>query len=643
MPSPSSDPSYYKSSIFWLFLAPGLGGFLFGYDIGGTSYAILQLASLDTASVLSLSDAPLKTGWFVSAPSVGALLGTAFLVYVDQNWKKSSNSDHSNTNSNRNKHKPSKHWLSPIGRKTELLCAGVLYAVGGCLQYVSSLAFLPSVSEFAVVVLGRWIYGAGIGFAMHGGPTYLAETTPPSVRGMVVGAKEIAIVSGILCGYVVGNNLCGADSDSKDNNNNNSNDNNGWAKVYGLAVVGAISMIAFSKTIPESARYLVCGNHHSVVYDAWSSKNNSGGEIETDSETIEAETKQQISSEVLESLRFVWHPKRAQEEHSKLMEVYSKHNHHHHQQQHPQDTIDRESQSPQQTSSQQSQSLASLLSDPSLRPALKAGLGLVILQQITGQPSVLSYATPILARVPGLGASASVLLAVFKVLATSVSVVLVERNGRKTLLQAGCSLMLVALAVLVVAFREPSASGGASSDAATETATESLDTASVFALLGMFAYIAGYQIGFGPITWLMISEVFPQHVRGTTVALAVQANFALNALVQMLVPILQTTLGMSWTFFVFGCLTLYSLWFIRHSVPETRGLTLEEIEEKLASLVEVVANNNANSASAVTATSSNNSQIKPEPETTARRRKGQAAQQQSIEDAEDDEQIRLLP
>lgn len=238
--------------------------------------------------------------------------------------------------------------------------------------------------------------------------------------------------------------------------------------------------------------------------------------------------------------------------------------------------------------------MASLFSNPSFRPALQAGLGLVFLQQITGQPSVLSYATPILARVPGLSSSSSVLLALFKVLATSVSVVLVEKNGRKILLTIGCSLMLVALLVLTFAFQDDNDDN--ENDNETETGT--IDTRSLFVIGGMFTYIAGYQIGFGPISWLMISEVFPQSIRGTAVALAVQTNFALNAVVQFLVPILQSELGLSSTFLLFGCLTAYSLYFIQQNVPETKGLTLEEIEEKLSLLA--ARNNNKGEAKAKT-------------------------------------------
>ena len=291
----------------------------------------------------------------------------------------------------------------------------------------------------------------------------------------------------------------------------------------------------------------------------------------------------------------------------------------------------------------------SLFSDAAVRPALRAGLGLVVLQQVTGQPSVLSYATPILARVPGLDASASILLAVFKVVATSVSVVLVEHHGRKTLLVAGCSLMLVALMVLAVAFQEEASmeeDGFDTNDSDGNVTRDSgdsappLDAKSLLALIGMFAYIAGYQIGFGPITWLMISEVFPQSVRGTAVALAVQANFALNALVQLLVPFLQETLGMSATFVVFGCLTAYSLWFVKDSVPETKGLTLEEIEDKLAALAaKVTANDTIKTKVNANANANANAKMSPDLFRGKRRRSCWSNDNANI----DGERIRLLP
>jgi len=543
--------NYYRSSIVWLFLVPALGGFLFGYDIGATSFVIVQLASFSingSQSSVSLMDSPLKKGWIVSSPSAGALLGTAILMYVDG----------SGTTSR----------LKPIGRKTELRYAGILYFIGGLLEYISgnynynSIEMSSLLSPFVVLSVGRWIYGIGIGFAMHGGPTYLAETTPSSIRGMMVGGKEIAIVCGILAGYFVGYQFTTTTDTDRETNEN------GWTYVYGATLCGSLLMIGLSYIIPESARWIASQPISATTRTT--TRSSVGGNTEVVPFTpnnMNEEEEKQIMEEVHESLKFLWKPLQARKEHDTLMEIRRTN---------IQEQADDQNHS-------NSSSLVSLLLNRKYRPALIAGLGLVILQQITGQPSVLSYATPILAEVPGLGNNSSVILALFKVVATTISVLFVETRGRKTLLFIGCTFMTIALLVLTVAFQTTTANSGdgdgdGDNEDGTTTQPQSLDTRSYLVILGMFAYIAGYQIGFGPITWLMISEVFPQSIRTQAVAVSVQLNFALNALVQFVVPILQTHIGLPSLFGIFGLLSLYSIYFIHHYILETKGLSLEEIE-----------------------------------------------------------------
>jgi len=548
--------NYYRSSIVWLFLVPALGGFLFGYDIGATSFVIVQLASFSingSQSSVSLMDSPLKKGWIVSSPSAGALLGTAILMYVDG----------SGTTSR----------LKPIGRKTELRYAGILYFIGGLLEYISgnynynSTEMSSLLSPFVVLSVGRWIYGIGIGFAMHGGPTYLAETTPSSIRGMMVGGKEIAIVCGILAGYFVGYQFTTTTDTDHDTNEN------GWTYVYGATLCGSLLMIGLSYIIPESARWIASQPISATTRTT--TRSSVGGNTEVVPFTpnnINEEEEKQIMEEVHESLKFLWKPLQARKEHDTLMEIRRTN---------IQEQADDQNHS-------NSSSLVSLLLNLKYRPALIAGLGLVILQQITGQPSVLSYATPILAEVPGLGNNSSVILALFKVVATTISVLFVETRGRKTLLFIGCTFMTIALLVLTVAFQTTTANSGdgdGDNGDGTTTQPQSLDTRSYLVILGMFAYIAGYQIGFGPITWLMISEVFPQSIRTQAVAVSVQLNFALNALVQFVVPILQTQIGLPSLFGIFGLLSLYSIYFIHHYILETKGLSLEEIEYQFSTRV----------------------------------------------------------
>ena len=149
---------------------------------------------------------------------------------------------------------------------------------------------------------------------------------------------------------------------------------------------------------------------------------------------------------------------------------------------------------------------------------------------------------------------------------SAITVALVDRLGRKLLLCAGCLIMSSALAVLSFSFWGWD-----------EMVTVS-DDPDIVILCAMFLYIAGYQVGFGPITWCIVSEIFPLEVRGTAIALGVEMNFALNFAVQFLFPTFQTTLGWGRTFAFFGAEMVVACFYITARVPETTGLTLEEIQ-----------------------------------------------------------------
>ena len=98
-------------------------------------------------------------------------------------------------------------------------------------------------------------------------------------------------------------------------------------------------------------------------------------------------------------------------------------------------------------------------------------------------------------------------------------------------------------------------------------------------LASLFVYIGGYQVGFGPISWLLISEIFPLEVRGKAVSIAVVTNFFWNTVVTFLFPVELEYIGSSPTFYVYAGVLIAGIYFIYRKVPETRGMSLEEIEE----------------------------------------------------------------
>lgn len=94
-------------------------------------------------------------------------------------------------------------------------------------------------------------------------------------------------------------------------------------------------------------------------------------------------------------------------------------------------------------------------------------------------------------------------------------------------------------------------------------------------------YVSGYQVGFGPIAWLLISEIFPLQVRGAAMSIAVFINFSSNILVTFTLDPMLVALTPPGVFFLYAAMTLVSLVFVFCLVPETKGKTLEQIEQEL--------------------------------------------------------------
>ncbi|KAJ1640675.1 general substrate transporter [Pavlovales sp. CCMP2436] len=158
---------------------------------------------------------------------------------------------------------------------------------------------------------------------------------------------------------------------------------------------------------------------------------------------------------------------------------------------------------------------------------------------------------------------------------TIVSANLVESPdwGRRPLLLTGTTAMAVSLFGLSALYATAGpalAAGGAGAIGA---------QAGVIALLFMF--VGGYQIGFGPITWLVLSEIFPAAVRSPAMSIGTLLNFGSNYAVGTLFELERVQVGEPVLFAFFGGVSLLALLFIYTKVPETRGLSLEQIEEKL--------------------------------------------------------------
>lgn len=195
-------------------------------------------------------------------------------------------------------------------------------------------------------------------------------------------------------------------------------------------------------------------------------------------------------------------------------------------------------------------------------PVLVIGVLLALFQQFSGSNAIMYYA-PEIFKGAGFGQSgafmATVSIGVINMVITVVSLGLVDRIGRKKLLGWGSFAMSACLLVVAICFFTHAS--------ATVTLT--------FILLA----IASYAISLAPVTWLLISEIFPSRIRGRAMSICTVVLWLSDFTLSYTFPILTQNIGEGWTFILYVVVTAVSAVFVWKMVPETRGKSLEEIEQ----------------------------------------------------------------
>lgn len=205
---------------------------------------------------------------------------------------------------------------------------------------------------------------------------------------------------------------------------------------------------------------------------------------------------------------------------------------------------------------------------PQLRPALTLGIALAVIQQITGINTVIYFAPTVLQEA-GLGRSASLLalvvVGVVNVLMTLVAIRYLDRVGRRPLLIWGMVGMTVGLVIMALAFAVGIDGGG-----------------SIVATAALAGYVGAFAISLGPIVWLMIAEIYPLRVRGQAASVATMSNWTANLLVAVSYLSIISWIGETGTFLTYAGVTVLSIIYVVAFVPETKGLTLSEIESRIS-------------------------------------------------------------
>jgi sugar porter (SP) family MFS transporter len=204
-----------------------------------------------------------------------------------------------------------------------------------------------------------------------------------------------------------------------------------------------------------------------------------------------------------------------------------------------------------------------------VRPVLIIGLGLGIFQQFFGINTVMYYGPTIFHAVGFAGTKAQILatfgMGIVNTLMSVIAVLIIDRVGRRKLLLIGSTIAAISLGIVGLAFAHANQS----------------KVIQWIAVSGMVIYIAGYCVSVGSLFWLMIAEIFPLSIRGLGMSLTTAIQWGANFLVSMTFLTIITAVGPANTFWLYGSMCVLCFAFVYYLVPETKGVSLEQIEQNL--------------------------------------------------------------
>ena len=208
-----------------------------------------------------------------------------------------------------------------------------------------------------------------------------------------------------------------------------------------------------------------------------------------------------------------------------------------------------------------------------IRPIVWVGVGLATFQQFVGI-NVVFYYGAVLWQAVGFSEQDALLINVLSgalsIGACIVTVLLIDKIGRKPLLWVGSAGMAVSLALVAVAF----ASG--SLDAAGKLQLSG--NMGVLALVAANVYVIFFNVSWGPVMWVMLGEMFPNQIRGSGLAVAGLAQWGSNFLITWTFPMLLAGIGLAAAYGLYAAAALVSVFFVLKFVHETKGRELEQME-----------------------------------------------------------------
>lgn len=383
-----------------------------------------------------------------------------------------------------------------FGRRRILLAAALLFAVTSVL---TGWAW-----SFSAFIFWRILGGTAIGLSSNVSPLYIAEISPAASRGRLVSLNQLAIVVGILLAQIVNWRLARPVPSALPHDLllRTWNVQYGWRWMFSAVAVPAVVFTLASLFIPESPRWL-CGLGRDP--EAHAILERIGGPAYARAEIAGIESAQRSDSTLTQS------------------------------------------------------SWRELLL-PAFRKILLVGIALAALQQWTGINILFNYAAEVY-RGAGYGANDIflniVITGAINLVFTVLSMLLVDRIGRRLMMLAGC--IGIGVSHLLCAWAYHAQWRGAA------------------VLVLTLSAIACYALTLAPVTWVLIAEIFPSRIRSEGVSVAVSALWIASFLLTYTFPLLIQLEGTAGTFLTYGLICLLGFVLVFATVPETKGRTLEQI------------------------------------------------------------------
>ncbi len=193
------------------------------------------------------------------------------------------------------------------------------------------------------------------------------------------------------------------------------------------------------------------------------------------------------------------------------------------------------------------------------------GTIIAALQQITGINAVIMFSPEIFqaaGSAKGDSMMQAMIVGLVNFLMTIVALWLVDKKGRKTLLLWGAVGMIFSLAYLTFEFAKPIQNG-------------------IGVMVALLLYISFFAASFAPVMWVIISEIYPNRIKGLAMSFSTAVSWLCTFLTVYFAPVIQGSLGLHYLFAIFGVFSIIAFVFVKFWIPETKGKSLEQIEREL--------------------------------------------------------------